>query len=245
MLETHAFSKRYLVTFFLSRSFVVVVVVICLISGIFSPVLPFPHAPSVQSAVLSQKKVLQAKTDPVTSPQTQVSVVAIGEKKSISPTPTQSVTEEKPATRSVARQLDEHTWTMSVEKDERMASAHEIFEALNTYRQKKGRQALSWDSTLATYAQSRADLFAQTSNTDKHAGFTDFINNQDGFSKLGFNAIGENSSYGYQLLGVHLIEVVYAGDAPHDDNQLRDSWSHVGIGVQGLATNLVFAGSKR
>jgi uncharacterized protein YkwD len=69
--------------------------------------------------------------------------------------------------------------------------------------------------------------------------------NNDGFGKLGFSSLGENSSYGYLLEGVHLIEWVYAGDAPHDNNQLNSEWSHVGIGVNGTATDLIFGGRKR
>jgi uncharacterized protein YkwD len=144
----------------------------------------------------------------------------------------------------VAKQIGEHTWTINVGRDEKTGSAQEIFQALNAYRQKKGRHTLSWDSTLATYAQSRADTFAGMKTTDAHAGFRDLINNQDGFKKLGFMALGENSSYGYHLEGVHLIEWVYAGDAPHDDNQLSTKWSHVGVGVNGTATDLIFGGNK-
>jgi hypothetical protein len=44
---------------------------------------------------------------------------------------------------------------------------------------------------------------------------------------------------------VHLIEWVYAGDKPHNDNQLSSKWSAVGIGISGSATDLVFGGSKQ
>lgn len=166
--------------------------------------------------------------------------IGIGEKRVIiTPTPLPSDVSWGKAT-----QLDEHTWTMRLQADSRMATAQEIFNALNAYRQGKGRGSLSWDDKLASYAQDRATFFTSNGKLDGHAGFQSFMDN-DGFGKLGFNALGENSSYGYLLEGVHLIEWVYAGDAPHDTNQLNGDWSHVGIGVNGTSTDLIFGGHKR
>ena len=144
----------------------------------------------------------------------------------------------------VAKQIGEHTWTMTVASDEKVGTAQEIFQALNAYRQRQGVGALSWDTNLGNFAQGRADAFLKNGTTDAHAGFNDFLNNQDGFKKSGFMALGENSSFGYHIEGVHLIEWVYAGDAPHNNNQLNRDWTHVGIGVAGLATDLVFGGRK-
>lgn len=245
---------HYFVSFFPSsiarflgiRIIFIVVVILAACSGYVAPRMSFPNAPQITSAVNIQNKHTQLpKSYHVQLPkQNQITVISIGQEKIVI-TPTPTSVQQKSTEWGKATQIDEHTWTMSVEKDERMASTKEIFDALNSYRQKKGKSPLAWDQTLASYADSRAVLFAKSGNTDKHAGFTDYINNQDGFAKLGFNAVGENSSYGYQLYGVHLIEWVYAGDAPHDDNQLSSSWSHVGIGVSGAATDLIFAGSRR
>lgn len=233
-------------SFVLLRSLVIFIAIIASITGILSPAIHYNNSPAVKGAYISSKKVSHTHTvHPYNEYLSQVSVLAIGESKKIiqaAPTPIQGSEEKK---WGVAKQIDEHTWTMNVEKDTTMATAQEIVAALNAYRQKKGIASLSWDTTLASYAQSRADHFVDLANTDKHEGFTDYINNQDGFAKLGFNAVGENSSYGYQLTGIHLIEWVYAGDAPHDDNQLRSAWTHVGVGVAGVATDLIFAGSKR
>ena len=41
------------------------------------------------------------------------------------------------------------------------------------------------------------------------------------------------------------IEWMYAGDKPHDDNQVNNRWNYVGIGVKGLATALIFGTGKR
>ena len=144
----------------------------------------------------------------------------------------------------IAKQLDKYTWTMKVGKDERMGTPQEILDALNVYRERNGRGRLEWNQTLAEYAQSRSDFFAKNGNTDKHEGFNNYLKDENNYKKLGFRSLGENSSIGFQLLGVHLIEWVYAGDKPHNDNQLNSAWSHVGIGVTGTTTDLIFGGDK-
>jgi uncharacterized protein YkwD len=144
----------------------------------------------------------------------------------------------------VAKQIDEHTWTMQVGDDEQMASPQEILNALNAYRQQHGSGSLIWDVNLTNYANERAKFFVATGTLDGHAGFSEYVNNQDGFTKLGFASLGENSSFGYRLSGVHLIEWVYAGDVPHNTNQLNSKWKYVGIGVNENATDLVFGGEK-
>lgn len=143
-----------------------------------------------------------------------------------------------------SKQLSEHTWTIRVGQDTKNGTAQEILVALNNYRQRHGKGTLTWHDALGNYAQSRAEYFVSKGDLDSHAGFNDYVNNQDGFNKLGFMSLGENSSIGYTLEGVHLIEWVYAGDKPHDDNQLDGQWTHVGIGVSGTATDLIFGGKK-
>lgn len=120
----------------------------------------------------------------------------------------------------------------------------DLFNALNNYRIKNGVNALAWDSKLGDFAQSRASIFNQNGGLDNHAGFLDFINNQDGFHKLGFYKLGENSSWGYNVSAVDLIEQVYTQDSGHKQNELNPSWSHVGIGLSGTSTDFVFGGSK-
>jgi uncharacterized protein YkwD len=78
---------------------------------------------------------------------------------------------------------------------------------------------------------------------DNHAGFQSMMND-NGFAKMGFNALGENSSYGDFGTAQNLIEGLYGGHPPHDENQLKSDWTHVGIGVSGVATDLVFGGRK-
>lgn len=165
--------------------------------------------------------------------QIQIGQIAIGEKKY---TPN--------AIWGVARKIDSHTYTMTLQPDNTMGTSREILAALNTYRQQHGKGTLAWDDKLAGLASARAEYFSQKGNLDNHAGFLDYLNNQDGFRKLGFAYVGENSSVGFTLQAVHLIEWVYAGDAEHNNNQLSSDWHYVGIGVNGNATDLVFAGNK-
>lgn len=145
----------------------------------------------------------------------------------------------------IAQQIDKVTWTMKVGMDAKMATPNEILEALNNYRVRRGSQKLTWDTKLADYAQSRAKYLNGIKKTDSHEGFKNFVEKEDGYNKLGYDWLGENISYGFQLEGVHLIEWMYAGDKPHDDNQVDTKWDHVGIGVNGTATCLIFATSKR
>ncbi|HVT01430.1 MAG TPA: CAP domain-containing protein [Patescibacteria group bacterium] len=163
----------------------------------------------------------------------------------LSPTPT---TPPKPTPTpevwGVAKQIDNHTWTMNVGQDKKMASAQEIFSALNNYRKQKGSGQLTWDNNLANFAQKRADTFASIKGLDGHAGFNSYFSNQDNLKGIGFWGVGENSSYGYEMEAVHLIEWVFAGDGPHDKNQLDPTWTHVGVGVNGTSVDLIFGKNK-
>jgi uncharacterized protein YkwD len=93
---------------------------------------------------------------------------------------------------------------------------------------------------LAIYAQSRSDYFLSIKSLDSHKGFNDYLSNPDNYSKLGYDHISENSSYGFQMSAVHLIEWIFAADYPHDSNQVNPIWTRVGIGVAGTATDLIF-----
>ncbi len=236
---TTLFSKRWTFLF------------LCSIFSITTSFIPFSYkgervlvssSPTHQSTIATP---LENARKQALSRYTQIKELGVGQKKLVIPTATPTPLLQKSQEWGKAVQIDEHTWTMQVKNDEKQGTPQEILQALNSYRQKHGKGSLSWDSSLANYAHSRANEFSQKGTLDGHKGFMDFMNNQDGFSKLGFSSLGENSSYGYTLEGVHLIEWVYAADKPHDDNQLNSEWTHVGVGVVGVATNLVFGGKKR
>jgi len=144
----------------------------------------------------------------------------------------------------VARQIDDVTWTIKVKEDDRMATPEETFLALNEYRKRHGSGELTFNRELASFAADRARYLNSIQSTDKHAGFQKYIESEDNVRKLGFGSLGENSGYGHKLIGVHLIEWIYGGDPQHNANQLDRSWSHVGIGIEGLAVVFIFGGSK-
>lgn len=141
-----------------------------------------------------------------------------------------------------AVKTDSGSYTMKVGMDTKMSTADELYQALLTYRQTKGKSNLTWDGRLAEYASSRAS-FICAHGTDHHAGFKDFLENQDGYKKLGYRHLGENMSVGMKLTGTHLIEWIYAKSPGHDANQLGD-WSHVGVGISGNCSTLIFGNQK-
>ncbi|MBU1117631.1 CAP domain-containing protein [Patescibacteria group bacterium] len=196
----------------------------------------FPNSPQkIEYSTITTLKIVPTSTPTATQ------ILAI------SPRPTRLQPSPLPTDSTpwgVAQQIGEHTWTMKVNQDPLMATPQEILLALNDYRRRYGSQPLTADSRLTEYAQSRVDYFAKTKSIDSHAGFNNFLEKEDGFNKLGYSYLGENISYGYRLNGVHLIEWVYAGDEPHDKNQLDSKWDHVGIAVNGTATCFIFATGK-
>jgi uncharacterized protein YkwD len=93
-----------------------------------------------------------------------------------SPFPTKTVAVKSAKDESpwgVAKQVDENTWTMKVGQDESMATPAEIFDALNSYRQRKGSGNLTIDDKLNEFAQKRAETFVSIGKLDGHAGFQD------------------------------------------------------------------------
>lgn len=144
----------------------------------------------------------------------------------------------------VAQKVDDVTYTIKVGYDEHMTTPEELLAALNQYRAVHSRSALSRDDRLWEYAQGRASYFQSIQGTDKHAGFNSYLENEDGFSKLHFNRVGENSFYGGKLTGTHLIEWVFAKSPGHDANQLDAGWTHVGIGVTESSVNLNFGSGR-
>ena len=119
-----------------------------------------------------------------------------------------------------------------------------VLAALNDYRQKNGVGTVSLDTRLQEYAQSRAERLRNLGELDKHAGHKEFMDN-DGFGKLGFNAVAENQGWNFKGNANGLIENFYAKSSGHNKNQLSSTYTHVGIGVSGAFTNLVFGGNKR
>ena len=163
-------------------------------------------------------------------------------KKHKSLAPKQSPTTPTPFNKEqyTAEKINDVTWKVTdVTNDDHMASAYEIINALNSYRQSHGASTLSTDDKLMSYAQERASLFARNGTLDSHAGFRSFMDN-GGFDISGFNSLGENSAMiGGPMSGDKIIKNIFGADASHDGNQL-DNWTHVGVGVNGLSVNINF-----
>lgn len=122
-------------------------------------------------------------------------------------------------------------------------SVSEVLQALNDYRGKNGVGGLSLDPVLQEYAQSRVNYLKVLGKLDKHAGHQEFMKN-NGFGKLGFNAVAENQSWNYRGDAQGLVERFYGKSSGHNKNQLNPEYTHVGIGINGVFTNLVFGGRK-
>lgn len=121
--------------------------------------------------------------------------------------------------------------------------ASELLEALNNYRGENGQTPLSIDPKLQNYAKQRSDYYLTIGKIDNHDGFNNLLKN-DGFKKLGFMELAENSSFGYNLSAADLIETVFAKSDYHNKNMLNPTYTHIGISVSGSATNFVFGGRK-
>jgi uncharacterized protein YkwD len=166
----------------------------------------------------------------------------------IETTPTRfpTITPSTDASQYTAQQINNNTWSVAnVQNDSQMATPQELFSSLNSYRQQHGVGTLQWDQGLADFAQNRAQTFSSNGELDGHAGFEDFMNN-DGFSKIGFNGLGENSAYlSGPMNGDRIIKEIFGADPDHDGNQLDPSWQYVGVGISGNAVNVNFGKNKR
>jgi uncharacterized protein YkwD len=166
--------------------------------------------------------------------------------KAIVPTPTPTEKEQaRNPSQYTAEKIDDVTWKVhNIQNDDKMASASDIVNAINSYRGSHGLSNLSVDGYLSTYAQERASLFARNGSLDSHAGFNGFMDN-GGFDKAGFNSLGENSAFlSGPMNGDKIVRDLFGADASHDNNQL-DNWTHVGVGVDGNAVNVNFGKGKK
>lgn len=238
----------------LSRMFLITLYVTILIFSplSFNPYFEEPKEEEILASAVndvSSNKVVTARNEitpaPTVTPSPTVKPFAknnlsLTSTPTLTPVPVEQNQTQGDSEWGVAKQIDENTWTMKVQNDSQMATPQEIFEALNNYRRTRGVGALSWADNLAQFAQERANKFKNDNKLDGHAGFNEYFQNQDNLKNIGYNGVGENSSIGYTMSGVHIIEWIFAGDAPHDNNQTNSKWQYVGIGVNGNAVDLVF-----
>jgi peptidoglycan hydrolase-like protein with peptidoglycan-binding domain len=131
------------------------------------------------------------------------------------------------------KQISKYEYTQRLADEPNMGTPNEILIALNNFRNNNSKSSLTWDNDLASWAQSRAQSFANAHQLDQHVGFeAEAPSKYDQFGKR-FSGFGENAFYGGKLAASHLIEWVFAGDTPHKEGMLCDC-NVVGIGI---ATN--------
>ncbi len=212
---------------------------------------------STKSRVLGEKTIAVVPTTILKRPTTPTVILP-----TFTPTPTPTPTPTQTPTKSgststpnpqtsensqyTSEKIGETTFRIrNVQSDSQMGSSQDIFNALNSYRQSRGVGQLSWDGALSDLANSRVNTFASKGDLDGHAGFQEFMNN-DGFSKAGFNGLGENSArLAGPMSGDRIIKEIFGADAPHDTNQLNPEWTHAAVAVNGNFVNVNFGRGKR
>lgn len=172
---------------------------------------------------------------------------------SFTPTPTLIPTIQPTATsnsqtknnQTGVTQTGKYTFEGNLPCDGRMGTSSEVFAALNNYRSVHGAGQLGWNDKLASVGQMRAQqITANGGRSDGHAGFIAFTNDQSNYQKVGFNELSENvgGTGNCPLLGVHVIEWLFARDAPHNNAQL-DRWDAVGVGIDQNNVSIIFGRS--
>jgi uncharacterized protein YkwD len=199
-----------------------------------------------QSSRVEKKQVLAATKEDVMKTPTPTSTLTPTPTNhptatpTVTPVPTVSEIKMERKSNDDAKRIEYHNGSINITIEGSKTKALEILQALNAYRSTHGVRMLFWDQKLADLAQFRAEQFAREQRLDNHAGFKILISDPNKIREMGFVGLGENSSYGYSVSGMELITKIYAGDLPHDNNQLNPDWTHVGIGVKETATDIVF-----
>ena len=108
--------------------------------------------------------------------------------------------------------VGEHLYRTYVGRDERMGTPSEILSALNSYRRNHNQGELFSDEKLCSLAKMRAEEQEKMGKLDTHKGIEEYMKDPNHWKELNITALGENSSFGYVLSGVHLIEWVFDAD---------------------------------
>jgi uncharacterized protein YkwD len=193
----------------------------------------------------TQQKPLVSPTPKPSVSSIVISLLSPSPKPTLIPTPTPKPTVKPTQKPSIKPKSTSSIKSTPKPVNNNSFSSQQVLDALNNYRASKGIAKLQFDQKLQTYAKTRSDYLKSRGSLDNHAQFNDLIQNQDGFGKLGFNALAENQSWNYKGTAEGLITEFYAKSPGHNANQLSGEYTHVGIGITGEYTNLVFGGRKR
>lgn len=124
---------------------------------------------------------------------------------SLVPTSTpQSKTEwEKPTTNyGQVVKLDEKTSKAYFAPDDHMSTSDELFDAMNIYRKAHGLSTLQSDGVICTVAQNRLSEQIQLGYSDKHAGFSKYVQSQQEFNVMNEVLLTTSTP----LTGTHIVE---------------------------------------
>lgn len=133
--------------------------------------------------------------------------------------------------------LDELTTDSQYPADARMATADELFVAINEYRKTHNINQLQKSDTLCTIAQTRANQLLVLGKLDDHAGFSSLVHNQQEF-----NSMGEIIQGGKQPnYAVHIVEWGWGRSLTGHAESMRDpKWQYRCGGVAGYFSVFVF-----
>ena len=163
---------------------------------------------------------------------------------SLTPTPTSKPT-TKPAVKTneptanpwLVEKIDEKTTDARMPRDERMATADELFTAINNYRTSHGVGSVEKHQTLCNIAQTRANQLLELGELDSHAGMKSLAKSQ-----LDFDNMGEILQGGVQPnLAVHLVEWGWGRSLTgHKESMLDRKWTHGCGGIAGYFSVFIF-----
>ena len=121
--------------------------------------------------------------------------------------------------------------------DERMATADELFIAINQYRASHSLPQLQKHQTLCNIAQTRANQFLELGKLDNHEGFKPLAESQKDFDNM-----SEIIQGGVQPnLAVHVVEWGWGRSLTgHREAMLEPKWSSGCGGVAGYFSVFIF-----
>ncbi len=130
----------------------------------------------------------------------------------------------------LVEKVDEITTDARMPKDERMATADELFTAINNYRASHGVGVIEKHQTLCNIAQTRANQLLKLGELDNHEGMESLAKSQSDFDNM-----GEILQGGVQPnLAVHVVEWGWGRSLTgHKESMLNKKWTHGCGGVAG------------
>lgn len=169
-------------------------------------------------------------TSSVTPTSTQVATTAPRPKTQATPAPkaanTETIVEGKTS------------WTYG-KPDERMATAGELFDAINSYKRTNGLPEISQNGTLCQIAQNRANELVDKGELDGHAGFEKYARGQQEFDSMDEILFGGVMPQ----LAVHIVEWGWDKSLTGHRNALQNrEYTHGCGGIAGYFAVFIFGG---